>query len=102
MQLRRDDLPQNVLPVVNGVYQEIIDVIKQIQNIGIKYDEKEYIIYDMHDGKILYLLTQHSLYDRRYKPFILCKISWVEGVQKIYHKCMVLTDFQQLHYYARY
>ena len=35
MQLLGDEPPQNVLPVVNCFYQEIIDVFKQIPNIGI-------------------------------------------------------------------
>ena len=29
-------------------------------------------IYDLHDAKMLYILTGHSLYNRTHKPFILC------------------------------
>ena len=28
--------------------------------------------YEIHDGKMLYLLTQHSLYSRLYSPYVLC------------------------------
>ena len=101
MQLRGDESAQNVLPVVNDVCQEIIDVIKRIPNIGITYNEKNYIIYDMHDGKMLYLLTQHSLYSRKYKPFVLCKCSRGEGVQKRDHECKLLDDWEHQHYYDR-
>ena len=30
-------------------------------------------VYDMHDGKLLYLLSQHSMWNRKNFPFILCK-----------------------------
>ena len=55
----------------------------------------------MRDGKILYLLTQYSLYDRKYRSFLLCKCSRGEVVQKRDHKCKLLTDSEQVHYYAR-
>ena len=31
-----------------------------------------YSYYDMHDGKMLYLLTQHSQWNRTFHPFLLC------------------------------
>jgi len=30
-------------------------------------------LYDMHDGKLLYLLSQHSMWNRKNHPFLLCK-----------------------------
>ena len=30
-------------------------------------------LYDLHDAKMLYILTQHSLYNRKHHPYILCK-----------------------------
>ena len=41
---------------------------------------KNYFYYDMHDGKMLYLLTQHSLWNRKYNPFLLCTCKRGEGV----------------------
>ena len=29
-------------------------------------------VYDVHDGKLLYLLTQHSRWNRRHHPYIMC------------------------------
>ena len=55
----------------------------------------------MHDGKMLYLLTQHSLYNRKYKPFLLCKCSKGEGVQNRDDKCKLLNDHEQEYFYAR-
>ena len=101
MQLRGDESPQKILPVVNDVCEDIIDVINQTPNIGIKYVENQYIIYDMHDGKMLYLITQHSLYNRKYKPFLLCKCSRGDGVQNRDHKCKLLNDHEQEYFYAR-
>ena len=57
--------------------------------------------YDMHDGKMLYVLTQHSLWNRKYHPFLLCKCTQGERVLNPHHKCKIFTNEEQLEYYNR-
>ena len=42
---------------------------------------KSYHFYDLHDGKMLYLLTQHSMWNRKNRPFLLCSCERGEGVK---------------------
>ena len=58
-------------------------------------------LYDLHDGKMLYCLTQHSLWNRKYHPFLLCKCKRGEGVKDSNHQCQMLTDGEHLHWYDR-
>ena len=46
---------------------------------------KHTLLYDMHDGKMLYLLTQHSLWNRKNHPFLLCKCKRGAGARDINH-----------------
>ena len=48
--------------------------------------------YDVHDGKMLYLLLQHSMWNRKHHPFILCKCKRGEGVNSRDHQCDMWTD----------
>ena len=43
--------------------------------------------YELHDGKMLYLLTQHSLFNRKHFPFLLCTCGRGEGVIDEDHVC---------------
>ena len=52
-------------------------------------------MYELHDGKMLYLLTQHSLFNRKHKSFLLCSCGRGEGVRNRNHKCTILTDIEQ-------
>ena len=37
-------------------------------------DEQHHVcMYDMHNGKMMYILTGHGLWNRTHKPFLLCK-----------------------------
>ena len=58
-------------------------------------------LYDLHDGNMLYLLTQHSLFTRKYNPFLLCTCGHGEGVVDPDHECVILDHEEQVHYYER-
>ena len=58
-------------------------------------------MYDMHDGKMLYLLTQHSLFNRKHHPFLLCNCKRGAGVQDGNHQCKIINDEEQLRLYNR-
>lgn len=49
--------------------------------------------YDLHDVKMLYLLTQHSLWNRKHHPFLLCTCQRNIGVlNNEDHVCNFITD----------
>ena len=57
--------------------------------------------YDLHDGKMLYLLTQYSLWNRKHHPFLLCGYMRDEGVINNSHTCKVMSDKDYLVRYER-
>eukprot|EP00551_Chaetoceros_affinis_P016131 CAMPEP_0203712330 /NCGR_PEP_ID=MMETSP0091-20130426/69973_1 /ASSEMBLY_ACC=CAM_ASM_001089 /TAXON_ID=426623 /ORGANISM="Chaetoceros affinis, Strain CCMP159" /LENGTH=776 /DNA_ID=CAMNT_0050590301 /DNA_START=350 /DNA_END=2681 /DNA_ORIENTATION=- len=58
--------------------------------------------YDLHDGKMLYLLTQHSAWNRKYKPFLLCNCLRGEGVTgNEEHRCVKISHENQIVSYQR-
>ena len=57
--------------------------------------------YDLHDGKMLYLLTQHSLWNRKHHPFLLCDCKRGDGVKNRHHQCKLMSDADYLKYYNR-
>ena len=57
---------------------------------------QNFYYHDLHDGKMLYLLTQHSLWNRKYHPFVLCKCTCEVGVKDPNHACIVISNSEQL------
>ena len=57
--------------------------------------------YDLHDGKMLYMLTQHSQWNRKYHPFLLWKCKHSDGVTDENHECVQFSHQEQIHYFAR-
>ena len=61
-----------------------------------------YNFYDLHDGKMLYLLTQHSQWNRKYKPFLLCKCGRGEGVPPdVQHECVKISHDEHIRFFNR-
>ena len=50
---------------------------------------------------MLYLLTQHSLWNRKHYRFLLCKCQRGIGVRDKDHECIMLTQTEQVHFYDR-
>ena len=63
--------------------------------------ESRYHFYDIHGGKMLYLLTQHSLWNRKHKPFLLCSCQKRgEGVRNNNsHTCKLIPHIDQINHY---
>ena len=55
--------------------------------------------YDVHDGKIIYLLTQHALFNCKYHPFLLCKCRRGEGVFNTNNKLILLMQQEKVDLY---
>ena len=49
-------------------------------------------VYDVHDAKMLYSLLQHSQWNRKHKPFLLCKCKRGDGLENENHICEMLDD----------
>eukprot|EP00978_Attheya_sp_CCMP212_P033865 scaffold138900_cov52-Attheya_sp.AAC.5 len=76
----------NVFPVLRPVFEEKEALMTEQPNIT---------IYEMHDGKMLYLLTQHALFKcTQHHPFLLCKCR-SDGVTNLDHVCELLTHEEQ-------
>ena len=61
----------------------------------------KYIFYELHDGKMLYLLTQHSLHNRKNKPFLLCECCRGDGVVNKDHECKPFTEEEHIFLWER-
>ena len=57
--------------------------------------------YDMHDGKMIYMLTQHSLYNRKFHHFLLCACHRGDGVINGDHKCKLLSHNEKIRLFSR-
>ena len=55
----------------------------------------------MHDGKILYILTQCSLYNRKRHPFILCTYKRGNAVRDPNYVCKLIPHEQHLNLWDR-
>ena len=59
----------NVSEAIEDEYNERQSLINEY---NLKHDCQIYQ-YHMHDGKMLYLITQHSMWNRKHYPFLMCK-----------------------------
>ena len=55
-----------------------------------------YTYYNMHDGKMLYALIGHSLFNRKFNPFLLCTCNCGAGVVNENHICQILLHNEQV------
>ena len=79
--------------------------LREFKNIMYKkegFGGKKVYTYDIHDEKMLYMLTQHVLYNRKFHPFLLCKCMRRAGVENNgRHVCRILTNAEQVRLYNR-
>jgi len=77
--LRATESYSSMLPVVE-VYFEIKGTLYGNKNTCKSLKKYSVSYYDMYDGKMLYLLTQDSLWKRKHHPFMVCACQRCEGV----------------------
>lgn len=53
-------------------------------------------MFDMHDGKMLYILTGHSLWNRKHFPFLLCNCRRGDGVKNSQHVCSLRSHEEHI------
>lgn len=56
-----------VFPSIDKIYSCKRDILENKSNLVVP--DCDTSLYEMHDRKIIYLLTQHSLWNRRFHPF---------------------------------
>ena len=93
MQELCEEKPENLFPVLREVYEEKY-------NLTMKSAFDDIYFYDMHDRKMLYILTQHSLYSRCHHPYILCKCKRGKAVRDPDHVCTLITHEEYVLAYA--
>ncbi len=58
-----------------------------------KYNQSNMYCYDIHDGKMIYLLLQHLQWNRKYHPYAFCTCKKGSGVvQNDDEECVMWTD----------
>ena len=94
-QLRGKETIHTMLPAVESYFREKKRLRESTEN-------RNYYFYDLHDGKMLYLLTQHSQWSRKNHPFLLCKCGRGEGVTaNENHVCKRISHEEQIVAYNR-
>jgi hypothetical protein len=90
MQVMGEEKVGNVFASVEMTFEEKKMLMAAYQNIT---------CYDMHDGKMIYLLTQHALFNCTHHPFLLCKCRHGANVTNPNHECILLTQEEQVTHY---
>ena len=86
----------NVLKSVKIHYENKKTLFDALLCIG-----KEVDLYDMNYGKMLYILTQHSIFTRKYHPFLLCSCGRGDGLIDPNHQCEIIDHEDKIIYYDR-
>ena len=98
-QILADEKLENIIPAVESICEEKKKLVEKASSI---VDGCNFNFCDMHDAKMLCLLTQHSSWSRKNHPFLLCKCQRGEGVEDFKsHKCTLIEDDEQLKLHNR-
>ena len=98
-QILADEKLENIIPAVESICEEKKKLVEKASSI---VDGCNFNFCDMHDAKMLCLLTQHSSWSRKNHPFLLCKCQRGEGVEDFKsHECTLIEDDEQLKLHNR-
>ena len=94
-----DEKPENIFPVLESIYEEKRKLKEEAEKIR---NGCSFSFYEMHDGKMLYLLTRHLAWSRKHNPLLLCKCKRGEGVtNNDFHVCIPISHDEQVLLYNR-
>ena len=99
----------NMLPTIQPIFERRKEIREKGCNVNssstytitIINKDSKITMYDLHDSKMLYLMTLHSLFNCNHHPFLLCNCQQGEGVQNSNHECKVINHDDQVKYYNR-
>ena len=92
MQELCEEKADHLFPLLKEVYKSKYEL---------SFEDGTRVYYDMHDGKMLYILTQHSLYNRKHYPYILCTCMRGEAVRDPNHVCKLISHDEHLRLWDR-
>ena len=96
-QLNASESRATVFPAVRDLYEEKSEMRK-------KDEYKMWTFEELYDAKMSYCLTQHSLWNRKGKPYLLCWCTRGKGVQRncdTTFKCKWTSHTEQVQLYKR-
>ena len=104
-QLKGTEKPELIFPAVRNYFNlksllyDETSTITNIQNGN--SNQTRVSFYDLQNGKMLHLLTQHSQWNRKYHPFLSCTCGRGNGGRDETHTCKWLTDIEQKNLFER-
>ena len=87
-QMLGDEKPQNIFQEI----QEVFETKKEMR-------KDDHLFYNLHDGKMMYNFTQHSLFNRKYNSFLLCTCNRGASVMDSNHVYKMITYKEQIKKY---
>ncbi len=94
-----EKLETTIFPVIIEYYKSKRELCEKGKNMMKKNGNVNQ--YELHYGKLLYILTQHSYWNRKHNPYLLCTCSRGEAVQNLakgkQHVCKRVSHHQRLH-----
>ena len=91
-QMIGSETSQNLFPVLEPIYERKKHML---ETAPVCLNGCDVSFYDLHDGKMLYLFTAHSLHNRRHHPFLLCKCQRGQGCIDENHECVLIPHKKQ-------
>ena len=83
------------LKVLRPCMSEYLSIRRELVEGRIKspsFPSSKIWTYDVHDGKMLYLLTQHSQWNRKNHPFMMCDCKRGDAISNANHVCTMWND----------
>ena len=99
-QIKGEEKPSVLFPAMESQYQSMSRIMEKESDEPLIPDSN-LTFYELHDGKMLYLLTQHSLFNRKHYPFLLCKCQRGQGVRDKTHKCEMISHEETIRLHDR-
>ena len=93
-----DEKAENLFPSIEYVF---LTKKKMRENNDTSEIDLKYCFKELHDGKMLYCLTQHSLFNQKHHPFLLCSCQRGNGVKKRNHECKIISHTEQIRFWEQ-
>ena len=100
-QVKGEEKANVVVPALESQYRSMCAIVEKEDKDERLIPDSKLFFFELHDGKMHYLLTQHSLFNRKHYPFLLCKCQRGQGVKDINHKCELISQEETLRLHDR-
>ena len=96
-QMIGSETSQNLFPVLEPIYERKKHML---ETAPVCLNGCDVSFYNLHDGKMLYLLTAHSLHNRRHHPFYFASVN-SQGCINENHECVLIPHEKQSDHWDR-